>query len=281
MASTPKIKYLRHRTLDGLERGAPDSPRLRKFQNWLNRKGFELPAQGGLAGTESPIVVTFAASTNRVHHADHGYTQGEEILLKGGVLPGGLTRAAQSTGTVTLSAQPSGGDYLDVDDARYIFRSSVDHAIANEIQVGSSLAVTVGNIGRAVNGGMSGNSVSATTMAHPTVEQLSITGAVLTLEARTVGDIDIALDTDATGITVVDITGGSGRSYFVIRVNNALFNLATTHERALHGTVKSFQSNGSGTTTAERVVDSQEILDLLRYGIPSTTIEFVNDIDDL
>ena len=60
----------------------------------------------------------------------------------------GLTAAAQSSGTFTASGQPGNNTYFDVGDARYHFRSSVNHANSNEVQIGSDIATTVANMGR-------------------------------------------------------------------------------------------------------------------------------------
>ena len=47
------------------------------------------------------------------------------------------------------------------------------------------------------------------------------------------------------------------------------------------GMLRVFSDNGTPTITAERIVDVQEVLDLMRAGISSVEIEAVNDIDDL
>lgn len=284
MAATPKIRHLRHRVLDGLERGAPGSPRLRKLDGWLERQGLELPAQGGLSGTATPATITFTNGSNRVHAVGHGLAQGEEINIKEGVgasVPTGLTAAVQSLGTFTVSGQPADGSYFEVGDSSYCFKTSTNHANANEVLIGSDLAETIANMGRAVDGGVSGDTVSRATKAHPDVKMLRIAGSVLTFEARIAGDIDIALDAESTDIADVDIAGGSGQGYFVISINADAFQLATTYERALEGHVKGFSDNGTPTITAERIVDVQEVLDLMRAGISSVEIEAVNDIDDL
>ena len=279
MGNSQKTRYLRHRDLDGLGRG-----RLRKFDIWLQRVGLELPAQGGLSGTATPVTVTFTAGNNRVHATGHGFAHGEEIYIKegtGATVPSGLTAAAQSSGTFTASGQPGNNTYFDVGDVRYYFRSSVNHANSNEVQIGSDIATTVANMGRAVDGGTSGNTVSRITKAHPEVKMLSVLGAVLTLEARIAGDIDIALDAEHANVTGVDIAGGSGQGYFVIPAGSGSFQLATTYSRAVNGRVKGFSSNGSATVTAERLVDVQEVLDLMRAGFSSIAIETAGDIDEI
>ena len=96
-------------------------------------------------------------------------------------------------------------------------------------------------MGRAVDGGVSGDTVSRGTKAHPDVKMLRIAGSVLTFEARIAGDIDIALDAESTDIAHVDIAGGSGQGYFVISINADAFQLARRTKGLLRGMLRVFQ----------------------------------------
>ena len=101
MASTQRIRYLRHRLLRGRDRG-----HLRYLEAWLDRLSVKF------TGTAATSTVTFSANNNSVVSTGHGYETGERVSIQlggGAVIPNGLVEnfgyivIKQSTNAIRLA----------------------------------------------------------------------------------------------------------------------------------------------------------------------------------
>lgn len=76
----------RHSELDGLDRGTPGVPRLKKMQGWINR------LVATLSGTGAANAVTAVPASNTLTRTAHGYQSGDGPFLVGGTaVPAGLS----------------------------------------------------------------------------------------------------------------------------------------------------------------------------------------------
>lgn len=90
---TPRIRYARHRTFKGADRGASlGEARLKGLDTFLNRRS-DTAANGGIGDTATPVTFTADNSLNELTSAAHGLATGDGPFVlsnAGGALPVGL-----------------------------------------------------------------------------------------------------------------------------------------------------------------------------------------------
>lgn len=105
---------------------------------------------------------------------------------------------AKASATLTLSAQPTAGDFVVIDGVAYTFTSSLSSTY--DVKIGATLSATILNLACAINGGP-GDGVRfwSGTPAHSSVAvTTSPTDSVLTVEAKVGGILGNEFETDAS-----------------------------------------------------------------------------------
>jgi hypothetical protein len=115
MAIKQKLRHLRHRRLDGLDRGPGARKRLEKLRAWIAR------ITGALGSTATAISVTVTNATDNFGATAHGLERDENVQVAGTAIPTGLSASTDyyvvpgDADNFKLAASP-GGPPIDITD---------------------------------------------------------------------------------------------------------------------------------------------------------------------
>ncbi|MGE0434683.1 MAG: hypothetical protein AB7S36_20685, partial [Planctomycetota bacterium] len=191
------------------------------------------------AGTITPIGSVTAAAfsgNNCVLTAATQGTAGNSLALTSSFTSASNTCNEAAQGTLKLTANPFALDTVTIDSVTYRFVSVL--TLANDVQLGASLAATQASLVATINGtGTAGVDYQAgTTTPHPTVSAATFVSNKCVMTART--------------------GGSAGNS---IATTSSFFNAANTFDAATLGTTKAGVTvttlggtrAGTGTTTTD------------------------------
>lgn len=138
-----------------------------------------------------------------------------------------LSAVVQSEATLTFSGQPSAGDTVTVNDAPYIFKSSIDNTQLVEVLIGANLTATIQNLCDCINGKDStrGTAYSMPTWENDACNAVNPTATTLKLQVKWPGS-------GGNGHVVTTTSG-------VITITDAYGNTTTTTEDAVDGLIQS------------------------------------------
>lgn len=133
----------------------------------------------------------------------------------------GMTRA---TGSVAYAANPSAGATITVNGTVYTYRASVS-STPNEVLIGASLAATLDNLKRAVNGEGSTTAVYGPNTTQPAYIQASYggTGGTIAFTYQLAGTVGNSATLSASVGTVVAFSGGTDLTGVVLDTGSVVF----------------------------------------------------------
>lgn len=186
----------------------------------------------------------------------HGYKTGagpfKVMTTSAGDVPSGLVAAVRAT-TFATAATVIATDTATIAGKAYTFIATP--ASDGDVDVGASDAGSMENLARAVNLGVgAGTKYDIDTVGNPTVSAESVGDTILitakTLDA-TVGN---AITVASTGGTLTwdnaTLEGGvDGTDYYLIRLTDDTFSLATSKANAIAGTAVTLADAGTGVHT--------------------------------
>lgn len=214
---------------------------------------------------------TFARDTGDIFTASaHGLQSGAgpyKVMTAAGDAPSGLTPAVHASTFVTASSVVA-TDVITIDGKAYTFIATP--ADDGDIDVGANDTVSMGNLAAAINQIRAAAAATFDLDTAPNPRVLAeVTGAgILTIFARTldatIGNAIPVVSSDGT--MVVDNAllenGASGTDYYVIRVDDDSFSLATSRANAEAGTAVTIADAGTGVhrlvPTVQTLADSME-----------------------
>lgn len=221
----------------------------------MTTKAAFLTAFGGAnqpLGVEQEFV---RSSGNILTKAAHGLRTGAgpfKVRNSNADAPAGLVANVRASGTLT-GAVVIATDVAEIAGKTYTVIAAP--AADGDIDLGATSDDTMGNLAEAINQGPGGGvDYHENTVANPTVEAHA-KGDVVTVEAKS---LDAAIG-NAVTISSVDATitasgatlagGVDGTDYFVIRLTDNTFSLATSKALAEAGTAVTLTDAGTGVHT--------------------------------
>lgn len=230
----------------------------------MSTKAAFMTAMGGAKIPFGPVKEFTRSSGNVLTVTGHGLDTGAgpyKVLTSNGDAPAGLVAAVRASGTLTASTVIA-TDRADVDGKEYTFQASP--SVNGDVDLGGSDVESMSNLAHAVNSTPNAGSSTydpATTGGNRRVLAVA-DGSVLTVFAQTLdasigNTIPIAspdVTITASGATLA--SGVDGTDYFVIRLTEDTFSLATSRANALAGTAQAVTDAGSGVHTLVPTVET-------------------------
>lgn len=105
-----------------------------------------------------------------------------------------------ATGVFTLTANPVANDFVEIDDIRYTFRTTLTPPTPYDVLIGAAATNTLDNLIAAINGaGGAGTTYGTGTVAHPTVTAAVGAGDTMGVTANTPGASGSLIETTDMG----------------------------------------------------------------------------------
>lgn len=235
----------------------------------MTTKALFITAMGGPKMPIGPAREFVRSSGDILTATAHGLETGAgpfKILNSNADAPSGLVAALASTGTLT-GVSVIDSDVAVVDGKTYTFIATP--AADGDVDVTAVDAHTMANLAQAITQRQPAGSTTydPATVKNPNVEAevTSMGGsgasAVLTITAKvldaTLGDaIDIAsIDSTITASGATLASGVDGTDYFIIKLTDDTFSLATTRVLAEAGTAVTLADAGTGVNVLQGTVD--------------------------
>jgi uncharacterized protein len=158
---------------------------------WVSNRLVLTATDDGTASNAIATQSTFAAPANTFDGTTLGSTSAGRDLVN--------ARAAQ--GTMSIAAQPGGGQTFTINGREYTFdtNGALDNTVADHIEIGSAIAATRQNVINAINGTAPGTGFSTPTTPNADVTAASGTpAAAIVLTAITPGAAGNTITTDET-----------------------------------------------------------------------------------
>ncbi|MCK5612912.1 hypothetical protein KAR91_64155 [Candidatus Pacearchaeota archaeon] len=230
----------------------------------MSTKALFITALGGSEMPVGPVKEFVRSSGDILTSAGHGLETGAgpfKVMTTNADAPSGLTVAKHAetfmTGTTMIAT-----DVLEVAGKDYTLIATP--AADGDVDVGGSDAKTLANLAAAINLDIDAGATTydPATVSNPTVKALVTDADILTIQARTldaaIGNAITASSVDAT--MVVDNAtlqnGASGTDYYIIRLDDNTFSVATSKALAEAGTAVTLADAGTGVHTLVSTSDS-------------------------
>ena len=222
MAKFQRLRHLRHRHLDGLDRGSTSRPRLRHLQDWLDRLTDNPPAAGGLAGTITYVPVTADHGNDRFIARAHSVYDGQVLVIRGTTAPSGMTLPNQARGVLTATDNFADGETVTIGDIVYTLESDdlgSRHDEQHLVKVADTLADSLANLVAAIAGDPSGNTRASATQ---TLDSLPSNGETFAVGTVTYTFRSSEADVSNTSGTAIDIHIKASIAEQIETLNNAI-----------------------------------------------------------
>lgn len=205
MAKFQRLRYLRYRHLDGLDRGPSSRRRLRHLQGWLDRIVDNSPAEGGLSGTIARVPVAADHMIDRFTARAHSVHDGQALVMRGTTAPGGMILPNHAQGVLTATDNFADGETVTIDDIVYTFESDdlgSRHTVPHLVKVAGTLADSLANLVVAIEGDPSGNAKASATQ---TLDSLPANGETFAVGTVTYTFRSSESDVSNTSGTTIDV----------------------------------------------------------------------------
>lgn len=211
--------------------------------------------------------ITFTRSSGNILAATgHGLETGAGpfkcMTTSGADLPSGLVAAVRASTFMTGDTMIA-TDVLNVAGKAYTLIATPAADGDVNVDLGASDAEIIANLVNAINlGPGAGTAYDIDMSANPTVEAIQTNANIITVRAKTldhtIGNAIAVSSPDAT-MTVDNATlenGASGTDYYVIKLDDNTFSLATSKANAVAGTAVALSDAGTGVHTLVSTVQT-------------------------